>query len=75
MQRALDILLVVAVSPVWIPVLLAALILQAETDEKAQLVLDLANTLRVAQQGTTITLRGEISSSNFDRILGMLPKQ
>jgi hypothetical protein len=48
---------------------------KAENDEKAQLVLDLANTLRVAQQGLNVTLRGEISRENFDRILEMMPKK
>jgi hypothetical protein len=48
---------------------------KAQTDEKYQLLLDLANTLRVVQQGTTLTLRGEISRDNFDHILEMMPKK
>jgi hypothetical protein len=48
---------------------------KANADEKAQLVLDLANTLRVAQQGLNVTLRGEISRENFDRILEMMPNK
>ena len=48
---------------------------KAQGDEKAQLVLDLANTLRVAQQGLNVTLRGEISRENFDRILEMMPNK
>ena len=44
-------------------------------DEKAQLVLDVANTLRVAQAGTNVTLRGEVSRENFDRIIEMMPNK
>ena len=48
---------------------------KAQDDQKAQLVLEVANTLRVTQQGTTVSLRGEISQENFDRILALLPKR
>jgi hypothetical protein len=44
-------------------------------DEKAQLVQDVANTLRVTQQGLTVSLRGEVSPQNVDRILSFLPKR
>ena len=47
---------------------------KAEQDEKAKLVLDLANTLAVAQQGQNVSLRGQISRENFDRILELMPK-
>jgi hypothetical protein len=47
---------------------------KAENDEKYQLLLDVANTLAVAQQGQNVTLRGEISRENFDRILELIPK-
>ena len=43
--------------------------------EVRDLVLDLANTLRVAQQGQNVTLRGEISAENFDRLMALIPKK
>jgi hypothetical protein len=46
---------------------------RAQNDEKFQLLLDLANTLAVAQQGQNVTLRGQISRDNFDRLLELIP--
>jgi hypothetical protein len=48
---------------------------KAAQDEKAQIVLDIANTLRVAQAGSNVTLRGEVSRENFDRLIEMMPKK
>jgi len=48
---------------------------KAQEDAKVQPVVDIANTLRVTNQGVNVQLRGEVTQENLDRILAFLPRR
>jgi len=48
---------------------------KAQEDAKAQPVADIANTLRVTNQGLNVMVRGEVTQENFDRILALIPRR